>query len=240
MSFKRTKVVMLPTEKSSDIILRTRDNVIHQRKYYGTAWEDMGDVYQHLYFLSDDEIKEGDWYVNFKVNEKNWDEIIPDRVCKADLNKTNEFKVHPYSKYCKKIIATTDKNLIWLDKSEKNPELARPNGLWKCLPEPSEGFIQKFVNAYNSGNPITEVDVEYERVKQALSIISKKTKNGSDYTEVEWEFQDILKINPKDNTITIKKIKDTWTRDEVVNLLQQFNNDKSGVFDCTKWIEENL
>lgn len=195
MSFKKTKVVMLPTEKSSDIILRTRDNVIHQKKYYGTAWEDMGDVYQHLYFLSDDEIKEGDWCVNLAHKLV----VKPTDIEWANSNKDN----------LKKIIATTDRLEIPYQ--------------WSIIPQPSEGFIQKFVESYNSGNQISEVDVEYNHLLTTFGIDEES-----------------LKINPKDNTITIKKAKDTWSRDEVINLLQQFNNDKSGAFDCTKWIEENL
>ena len=200
MSFKRTKVVMLPTEKSSDIILRTRGNVIHQRKYYGTAWEDMGDVYQHLYFLSDDEIKEGDW-------------------CYDEYNKVvfqNNSSGTPGAS--KKIIATTDRL-----------EIPYQFDKWSIIPQPSEGFIQKFVDSYNSGNPITEVMVEYDFIRGVGAEFGYKSSDI-----------DSLKINPRDNTITIKKLKDSWSRDEVVNLLQQFNNDKSGVFDCTKWIEENL
>lgn len=234
MSFKRTKVVMLPTEKSSDIILRTRDNVIHQRKYYGTAWEDMGDVYQHLYFLSDDGIKEGDWVL--LANNS----IVKAVVGKYELDTIIGFNtgignvVKRFSKSDRKIIATTDKNLIWLDKSEKNPELARPNGLWKCLPQPSEGFIQKFVDSYNSRNPITEVMVEYDFIRGV------GTEFGYKSSDI-----DSLKINPKDNTITTRKVKDVWTRDEVVDLFNKmYSTDIIDAnvkrIDFDKWVEENL
>ena len=53
-----------------------------------------------------------------------------------------------------------------------------------------------------------------------------------------------LKINPKYNTITIKKIKDNWNREEVVKLLfkckdfLQTYNKESISFD--KWIKETL
>lgn len=52
-----------------------------------------------------------------------------------------------------------------------------------------------------------------------------------------------LKINPKDNTITIKEVKDSWNREEVIQLIKKFNKDCTGQpwyeFD-DKWIEENL
>lgn len=208
MSFKKTKVVMLPTEKSSDIILRTRDNVVHQRKYYGTAWEDMGDVYQHLYFLSDDGIKEGDW-------------------CYDEYNKVvfqNNSSGTPGAS--KKIIATTDKSLV----VSKDTGIV---GIEYNLPEPSEGFIQKFADSYNSGNPITEVMVEYDFIRGVGAEFGYKSSDI-----------DSLKINPKDNTITTRKVKDVWTRDEVATLILQSNLDshvaKEGEFDIMHWIEENL
>lgn len=186
MSFKRTKVVMLPTEKSSDIILRTRDNVVHQRKYYGTAWEDMGDVYQQLYFLSDDEIKEHDWH---------YDEKDPGNEIKQW--KGGLFSSRWSSRWSKKIIASTDKSL-------KQKIFGLGETAMCSLPEPSEGFIQKFVDAYNNGKLITEVDVEYNHLLTTFGI------------DEEW-----LKVNPKDNTITIKKIKDTYTQQEVDDLLDR-------------------
>ena len=30
-----------------------------------------------------------------------------------------------------------------------------------------------------------------------------------------------LKVNPKDNTITIKKVKDSWNREEILNDIEQ-------------------
>ena len=193
---------MLPTNEKATIQKFGNQLRVNQFKADNLAY------WQNLYILSDDEIKEGDWWVDllekriFKVTEE---DVI---VTKADGLPHNEFK---------KIIATTDTSLLFGGPKSKH---------WVYLPfpQPSEGFIQKFVDAYNSGNPITEVDVEYEEYFE-YDITNKKQS---------------LKVNPKDYTITIKKVKDTWTREELVNLLQQFNNDKPGEFDCSKWIEENI
>ena len=199
MSFKRTKVVMLPTNEKA---LNLTPIVLYNNKLFSCfspqyVYEKA--VFQHLYFLSDDEIKEGDW--KYDTFHKEISQV-------KSLNSI--------SKYDKKIIATTDSSLLFGGPKSKE-------WVYLPLPKPSEGFIQKFVDSYNNGKPITEVDVELEL---------------SDYDIAcdRWK----LKVNPKDNTITIKKVKDSWSRYEVVNLLQQFNNDKSGVFDCTGWIEENL
>ena len=54
-----------------------------------------------------------------------------------------------------------------------------------------------------------------------------------------------MKVNPKDNTITIKKVKDSWNREEVIELISDWTRMKSGLninlpdnFD--NWIETNL
>lgn len=58
-------------------------------------------------------------------------------------------------------------------------------------------------------------------------------------------------INPKDNTITIKKLKDSWDREEVIELLNQcynlgYNSKKSEIPDLEEmleldnWINNNL
>ena len=68
---------------------------------------------QNIYITSDEEIKEGDWYALFMLDEKTKYETIKfDCIVKADLDKTNEYLVEPYSQYCKKIILTTDQDLI--------------------------------------------------------------------------------------------------------------------------------
>lgn len=53
------------------------------------------------------------------------------------------------------------------------------------------------------------------------------------------------KINPKDNTITIKKLKDSWNREEVIELFKKYKDYELGKTNwhqgnLIKWIEENL
>lgn len=106
------------------------------------------------------------------------------------------------------------------------------------LPSPSEQFIQKYIESYNKGNVITEVTVEYEEyMKQGIF-------NKGDDTH----YFDV-KINP-DNTINIKLIKDNYSREEVIILLQNVIKDSysyeleehhGGDYrNLKKWIEENL
>ena len=87
---------------------------------------------------------------------------------------------------CKKIIATTDVSL--------------------GLPQPSQQFIQKYIEEYNKGNIITDVLVEYEYLLDDRAVLPY------------WN----LKVNPKDNTITIKKVKEIYTKEEVYQILEKY------------------
>lgn len=149
----------------------------------------------HLYFVSDEEIKEGNWYFS-KIHNKIFQSVHTDQYFE------NEFKV----------IASTDTSLN--------------------LPQPSKEWIEYFVSEWNKGNKIEKVMVEYE---QEGYIIHKSFP-----ANVSPRFY--LKIN-SDNTINIKPIKDSWSREEVRILLADFaleHGTPSNRSAQTKWIEEKL
>ena len=60
----------------------------------------------------------------------------------------------------------------------------------------------------------------------------------SELTGAFRNWNEVLKVNKKDNTITIKKVKEYWDREEVINLLDLILFEKDLNFD--KWIAENL
>lgn len=200
--YQECEIIMLVTDKKATGIikfgnqLRTTSEGLSSMVYYS----------QHLYFLSNEEIKKGDWYLNIVSNE----------IVNVDFNIDYE------QNHCKKIIATTDISLQ--------------------LPQPSKEFIQAYIQAYNKGKPITKVLVEMEEID------SQDYHAEIDYfgkTDIELEYE--LKINSS-NEITIKKIKDNYTREEVIELLSKHfvkAGSKIGlgqnVTEFTKiWIEENL
>ena len=210
-SFKKAKVVMLPTNQKSRLFKGGESlNYLSHAVDDGEGWRSP----QHLYIISDDEIKESDYCYSYKTNK------IVKATC--DVSK----KANKNIGFWKKVIATTDNSLQWLDESERNYELARPNGLWKCLPQPSQQFIQKFVEEYNKGNVITDVLVEYNiynnPIDWSLSLSKEEShylhkmydieKYDIDNIEKDWKrvFElekhnfNKLKINLKDNTIIIK------------------------------------
>ncbi len=142
MELKRVQVHMLPTEDKHtsavmvgvmpDIMRATQDedviNDIHDWMRFGTP--------QHLYFTTDEEIKEGDKIL--------WEGKI------YDYREFMSMKTHVYTNYGK-IIATTDPELIG-DKGGMFKTLTQE------LPQPSQAFIK----AYCEQGGFDEVDVEYE------------------------------------------------------------------------------
>jgi hypothetical protein len=173
---------MLPTNqkaenclvKSGSIIYNFKPNYLWTQSYLK---EIMGEAY-HLYIISGDEIKKGDFY------------IYPNQNC---VWHNNEGTVP--NKDARKIIATTDELIC----NRVNQDI---------LPQPSKSFIEKYVQEYNKGNKIEDVMVEYEF--------------NDNYTDVEVILRNpeyVVKVNPKDNTITIRSIKNSWTREELKETL---------------------
>ena len=139
----------------------------------------------------------------------------------------------------REVLATTDESL-------EPRNLYSNSGLFKTiLPQPSQQFIQKYIEEYNKGNVITDVLVEYELISNEEYF--GNTVNPDD--DVPY-FDEKLKINPKDNNIIIKIAKDSWSREEVIefgNKVKEYckNGWKSDslhrvFFEWDKWIEENL
>ena len=196
MNFKKAKVVMLPTNqkaKEGMIYLKPKIGIFNE-----TSSENHNNkVYdcnpQHLYIISDDEIKEGDWFYN----------IHSKIVGKAAFNFGKDG-------LAKKIIATTDISLT--EDRQKVAFIVTGHP----LPQPSQQFIQKYIEEYNRGNIITDVLVEYELISNEEYFLN--TINPDENVPY---FDEDLKINPKYNTISIKKVKDSYTKEEVDRMLDE-------------------
>lgn len=166
---------------------------------------------QHLYILSDEEIKDDNWYFA----------VLHNHVWQALKGFIKSTMTNPKSEY--KVIALTDSFLIVdavFDYTHYN----------KFIPSPSQSFIDKYVTEYNNGNIITDVMVEYERSVREKKLLDSMI-NSYSYTNNEIIITPILKVNSKDNTITIKKIKDSWTREEVIELLKSYLYEQSDIDD---------
>lgn len=221
---KKSKVVMLPTEKAGAGSLIINEYA-HMNK---SMWKQLtGNAYFtqeylksipaksfHLYITSDETPKDGDWVTT------------PNPQIPIELVTKNTYLPH-YNKK-RKIIATTDSSLMHLS---NNGRVGYP------LPQPSPQFIEKYIEAYNADNPIVDVMVEYETKHEfiKLGIGPKKFLPRT-----------LLKVD-KNNFITITKCKESWSRDEVECLLKKsfidrFDAEENQANNWTldKWIEDNL
>ena len=213
-TFKKAKVILLPTgfiARRNEIGLQAYKTNL--RIINNTEEENLIFNQQHLYIISDDKIKGGDWFYN----------IHSKIVGRAAFNFGKD-------ELAKKIIATTDNSLGF---SFKVNHGVSTTTAFTPLPQPPQQFIQKYIEEYNKGNVITDVLVEELRSSDGY------------YDEQDiWHWRTLgLKINPKDNTITIKKVKDSWNREEVIKLLRDAHLDiVDGNYSkgLNKWIEENL
>ena len=226
-TLKKAKVIMLLTNEPSKIgnlatyQKRSLSKVIKE----GVNPKDSTVQFWNLYIISDEEMKKGD-YVYVACSEVNVYEI---RQITEYYN--GQFLFDDKSQidmdYCKKIIATTDTSLL-IDTYINQGDTVKGDLIIKRgsdyttglkgrinLPQPSKQFIQKFVEEYNKGNVITDVLVEYEEIIYNPEKEREYQSNDRIYIE-DCDKQTRLKINYNDNTITIKKIKDIWSREEVI------------------------
>lgn len=148
---KRVQVVMLPTNKKAKIYF-DEYGIFSRNRVNGKT------LNHHLYFLSDEEIKEGDYVLVDKLVGKVV-KSFENTLCEVDLGwSTTQTKNN-----CKKIVATTDSSLVIGTVSrfvfDENSRQRINTKIY--LPQPSPDFIKVFIEEYNKGNVIEWVDVEY-------------------------------------------------------------------------------
>lgn len=236
--FKKCQLVMLSTEKATKgCILRWENDGGYKRnsliQFKGFDLHKPAKYWkpQHIYALSDEEIKEGDWYYNLKSKT---------------IHNTKD-KVHYFvnnTKYTdhKKIIATTDESLRTFTGLVSTH-------VGNSLPRPSDSFIKKYCEL----GGIDEVMVEYENyhgINTSIAEVNTISGDGSLNWQGRNDLRDYkLKIAP-DNTITIRSIKDSYSRKELIEFIKKFKKDYDEALFYSeeahielsedKWIEENL
>ena len=89
------------------------------------------------------------------------------------------------------------------------------------LPKPSDSFLQVYIDAFNKNEKIEECLVEY--------IVNAEPA-------IDWEWKDTPKVTKGE--ITIRKVKDSWNKEEVIELFEKFIDAKYPIL--YPWISENL
>lgn len=165
---------MLPTKekavKENQLVLSPSSN------YLFKSWADAKDtkdyIGQHLYILSDEKIKEGDWYYD----------PFDSKIRKALSN----IDSHSIFSNCKKIIATTDDTLTFKD-----------DFYIRYLPTIPDNFIDKFIAMYNT-NPIKDAMVEYDEIGEAASEYKLKVDENNQIaistTKETWTKDEVIKL----------------------------------------------
>lgn len=140
--YQKAEIVMLGTDKVTNIQLDKDYNTLSTiSRQIRNSQDYQG---QHLYIISNEEIKEGDWYCSLAgiVSQHNGTEVLPEGW--------------------KKIIATTNESLHIPFVTPGNEELEVYE--YTILPKPSDSFIKKYIEEYNASRTILKVLVEYEKV----------------------------------------------------------------------------
>lgn len=235
---KRAQVIMLPTENKSSIWSQRWGKICYNKK---TIEHIQDENKYNLYVISNDNIKNGDWCYD-KTNNRivNFIYLVEGTknhcFVSSIIGNEKEIAKSSYSldkTDLQKIIATTDTSLkISIDEYYNTSSHGRVY-YTKELPQPSQQFIEKYIESYNKGEVIDDVLVEYEEINIGLNLT-----RGIKY--LVNTFENKLKINPKDNTITIKKLKDSWNRKEIRGLLIKFHNEFPERYNLEQWIKENL
>jgi hypothetical protein len=213
----KCKVVMLPTEKASPLVYNNSEEGLFCVKGIGILAK------HRMGNCTNQSL----YFVSnreIKEDVSAMDYYIDSRVVDTPIV-SRTYLHRDKIDFCAKIEATTDPSLD--------------------LPLIPQSFIEKYVEKQGK---IEEVMIDLVRVVNC----------PENHFRVNYEVQDnmtfcpkcIVSIIPKtrkDNTVIVSPIKDSWTREEVVNLIRNFRNDilievqKGGVSNFTEeWINKNL
>lgn len=216
---------MLPTNEAT---ILHRDTLSPENKIELSSYKkpiaDYSD--QHPYILSDEEIKEGDWYLTINNHE-----TLLHRCRYKGTNVVDNFEKDE----CHKIIATTNPELLPL--KYRDTPLESRSSILKGVAFIPEDFIEAYIREYNAGHPIEKVMIEYET----------RFLNNANTSELQRsEFIEVLKLRP-DGTVIISKIKERmFTIEDMIDAFVEGFNRKQILYTATlnrieigKWIDKN-
>ena len=202
--FKRCSVKLLstgePANSKGDLALHEIVTQIHRFHLYicSDSYPYNQDKLVYIYIISESKneiINTGDWYYD------------------TEDNKIGQLE-------CGELTMSYDRRILATD----NPVIA--------LPRLPKGFIEKYVDSFDENKPIEEAMVEYVEVVELRNGVRSEIKdtdyktivhtknNGSYDLRKQHGIFEILKVD-KGKYITIKRVKDEYTREEVVDLLKR-------------------
>lgn len=147
----------------------------------------------HLYFLSDDKVKSGDWCYFVSTKEIM---IAPDggfatgakKIVASTDKSLGRSDVRLFCRNCNNLHSSNDGLYCDVCRLPNNPYL---KDLGHFLPQPPDEFVHEFVRLHNNGNIVTNVTIEY---------------NNEVYGNAKLLMDSIPKVNSKDNTVIVSEI----------------------------------
>ena len=131
---KRVKVIMLPTEDLTSIIKQGTSSTLYYYSSPISANTKYSYANQHLYFVSDEKLKDGEWCYESKMKG----------------NKIFEYdSSNIWHKGAYKVVATTNKSLVYISNNGR---------VEYNLPQ----IPQEFIENYCEVGGVDEVEIEYE------------------------------------------------------------------------------
>ena len=221
METKEAKVVLLPTKDYTNINMlidpKGNTGLVYAHDHSGSTLN-----CQHLYFVIDEEIKVGDYFIAHNIDVFQ---------CKAIINDTpylhTKVTAPFHRKDCKKVVASTDKTLkIFTNRGRHEMEMfdrsgepypKNPIGWYRTLPNPFENFVKD----YCKFNGIDTVKLAW--IEEVKSIDCKKTQQGmgKECTIPSCTCPRIVNQPDVDrnNTVIVYYSKqDSWNKEEVEKL----------------------
>ena len=182
------KVVIIDSEEVTFLFKKSNGELEYNHKppFYGV--NELGWKYQDIYILSDEKPIKGEYVYDYAHDKIGiFDSLVVDGG--------------NFSDHAKKIIASTKKletkdELLSAHENKYVPKFAR---------QITKEFFEEFVEAYNSGNKITDVLVEVENVNSGWQSLANSGKAGSTYVPEKFD----LKIY-NTNFINIKSKQNEW------------------------------
>lgn len=139
---KRVKVIMLPTEDLTAVIKQGVSSTLYYYDNPISANTNYLYANQHLHFVSDEELKDGEWCYKNNMKKGN-------KVFKYDSSNI-------WHKGAYKVVATTDKSLVYLTNNGR---------VGYKLPQISQEFIENYCEV----GGIDEVEIEYYKYAEELN-----------------------------------------------------------------------
>jgi len=211
---------MLPTEERTDVLVNTykKDELValDEKEYEENIGKlkERGFEYQHLYFTSDEEIKEEDWY----IDDKN---VIRQSI----TSDKDHWKTRPDYK---KIIATTDRSLLKPYTEQTLNDVA-------ILPQPSKAFIKKYCEL----GGIDEVMIEYIKYAEALN---GKSLTPHNIYKLKINSHNKITIHPVKDSWSEEEVKElcrsAWSSGYNTGYYDSEDTPSGGT--AEDWINENL